>query len=282
MALDGSLDDLLGYMRTSLVAMLLMAWCATAATAAPTLTPGLNEFKVELPADLRKIAGRGKISPITYARVTIAIPPGFDTTSVWPVLVVSATTDRGYNSSRALLRNYAETALASGWIGLAADPAERPTVEQDTVSLRLALNAAALSVLENQWPGGGKAPLAFGGFSGGSKISGWLAAAFASEGRMIIGVYQAGINQNTLVPAATLYDVLNPAFKRIPVFLQAGKDDPVSTPAEHQDVAAELKAAGFKNVRLEYFSGAHDIDPGPLRLALEWFRALAAGPPTTR
>jgi hypothetical protein len=31
-------------------------------------------------------------------------------------------------------------------------------------------------------------------------------------------------------------------------------------------------------VRLEYFAGAHDVDPGPLRLALDWFRELAAVP----
>ena len=263
----------------ALLAVLLTPGWASTACAAPGLTAGaLNEFIVELPADLRKIAGRGTLSPITNARVTIAVPANFDMAPGWPVLVVSATTDRGSNSSRALLRAYAETAVASGWIALAADPAERPTVEQDTVSLRLALNAAALSVLQRQWPGGAKTPLAFGGFSGGSKISGWLTAAFVSEGRTVIGVYQAGINQNSLVPGATLYDVLNPAFKRIPVFLQVGKDDRVATPAEHQDVLAELKAAGFRNVRLEYFAGAHDVDPGPLRLALDWFRELAAVP----
>jgi predicted esterase len=266
-----------------LLALLLTTWCATAAIAAPGLIAGtLNEFSVELPADLRKIAGRGKPSPITNARITIAVPANFEPAQVWPVLVVSTTTDPGYNSSRALLRAYAETAAAAGWMVVAADPAEKPTVEQDTVSLRLALNAAALAVLERQWPGGGKAPLAFGGFSGGSKISGWLAAAFFSEGRTIIGVYQAGINQNSLVPAATLYDVLNASFKRIPVFLQGGLKDRVSTPAEHQDVLAELKAAGFKNVRLEYFAGAHDVDPAPLRLALDWFRELAAVPFTAK
>jgi hypothetical protein len=54
----------------------------------------------------------------------------------------------------------------------------------------------------------------------------------------------------------------------------------VSTPAEHQDVLAELKAAGFRNIRLEYFLGAHDVDPAPLRLALDWFRELAAVPYT--
>ena len=142
--------------------------------------------------------------------------------------------------------------------------------------LTSAIATAALAVPE----GGDKAPLAFGGFSGGAKLSGWLAAAFASEGRVIIGVYLAGINQESLVSAATLFDVLNPGFKRIPVFLQSGLKDHISTPAEHQEVAAELKRAGFKNVRVEYFPGEHDVYPGPLRAALDWFRELATVPAT--
>ena len=266
-----------------LFAVLLTSVIATVALAAPGLTAGaLNEFKVELPTDLRKVAGRGKLSPVTHALVTIAVPANFDPSRDWPVLVVSATTDFGYNSSRQLLRDYAETALKAGWIAMAADPADRADFRQDTVPLRLALNLAALSVLDQQWPRTGRAPIAVGGFSGGSKVSGWVAAAFVSEGRTVIGAYLAGINQESLVSAGKLFDVLNPGFKRIPVFLQSGLKDNISTPAEHRDVAAELKRAGFKNVRVEYFPGEHDVYPGPLRAALDWFRELAALPLTAK
>ena len=236
---------------------------------------GFSEYDVELPTDLRKAAGRGSVSPVAHALVTIAVPANFDATREWPVFVVSATSDPGYQSSRRLLRAYAETALAGGWITIAADPAETVSVEHDDVPLRLALNAAALSVLQRQWPGAAKAPLAFGGFSGGAKYSGWLAAAFASQGRTIVGIYLAGINQDTLVAAAALFQVQNAAFKRTPVFLQVGDKDAVATPADHQGVMATLKRAGFRNVRLEYFPGTHDVDPGPLRGALQWFRDLA-------
>jgi predicted esterase len=256
--------------------MLAALLAVSTAFAAPGLTPGaLNAFTVELPVELRKLAGRGKLSPVKHALVGIAVPAGIDMAHDWPVLVISATSDPQFRSSRRLMGAYAETALAAGWIVVAADPAEEVTVEQDDVPLRLALVKAALAALALQWPGAGKAPLAFGGFSGGAKYSGWLAAAFASEGRDIIGIYLAGINQDTLVAAAEQFHVLDAKFRNVPVFLQSGETDEVSTPADHRAVYADLKRAGFRRVRLEYFPGAHEVDPAPLRAALDGFRATA-------
>jgi predicted esterase len=262
-----------------LLAILLLSGIPTFTLAAQgALTAGFSEYKVELPDDLRKIAGRGRLSPVTHALVTIAAPANVDAVRDWPVLIVSATSDVGSSSSRRLLREYADTALASGWILLAADPGERLTFEQDDLPMRLALNTAALAVLEKQWPGGAKAPLAFAGFSGGSKHSGWLAAAFASQGRRIIGIYLAGVNVNTLIDAAMAFNVVNAGFKRIPVFIQGGNMDRTATPAQHEDIALDLRKAGFKNVRLQFVPGAHDVDPTPLRGALDWFARTAGLP----
>lgn len=262
------------------LAMLAALLVASAALAAPGLVPGgIAEFNVELPAELRQLAGRARVSPVAHALVSIAAPAKIDMAHDWPVLFISATSDPQFNSSRRLLRAYAETALAAGWIVVAADPAEKVTPEQDDVPLRLALSKAAFAALELQWPGAGTAPLAFGGFAGGAKYSGWLAAAYASEGHNVIGIYMAGVNEDTLVSAATQFNVLNTAFKDIPVFLQSGETDEVSTPAEHRAIYADLKRAGWRRVRLDYFQGAHDVDPAPLRNALEWFHALFAYPP---
>jgi predicted esterase len=269
------------FLMIRLLALLPMSAIATAALAAPGLSTGFSEFKVELPESLRKVAGRGKVSPVTHALVTIAVPANFDAARAWPVLIVSATTDPGYNSSRRLLREYAATALASGWIVLAADAAEGSAAQPDEVPLRLALNMAALAALERQWPGADKAPLAFGGFSGGGKLSGWLAAAFVGEGRTVIGLYLAGVNEETLVPAATMFKVLD-TFRRIPVFLQAGEKDEIAKAADHRDLAEGLKQAGFRNVYLEYVPGAHDVDPAPLHTALDWFRDFGKLPPSTK
>lgn len=239
---------------------------------------GLSEFKVELSRELRQIAGRGHLSAVTHALVTVAVPADFDVEHAWPVMVISATSDPQYHSSRRLLGAYADAALAVGWILVAADPAEEVFSERDDVALRYALNTAALAALGLQWPGSGKAPLAFGGFSGGAKYAGWLAAGFASQGRTIIGIYLAGINQDTIVAAAQDFKVLDETYRSIPIFLQSGEKDEIATPADHRGVRDALKRAGFGHIRVEYFPGSHTVDPRPLRVALDWFRELAVPP----
>lgn len=251
----------------------VIAACALAAAA--SAFAAVSEFEVELTPELRRLAGHGELSPATRARVTVAMPDGLGAAADPPVLVVNATSDPGYRSSRRLLAAYAASALAAGWIALAADPVPEVAVGQDDATLRFVLDFAALSALRRQWPRAATAALAFGGFSGGSKYSGWLAAAFAGEGRRVIGVYLAGINRDTIVDAARQFHVLDENFRRTPIFLQSGEKDEVATPADHRAVADELKRAGFRHVRIEHVAGEHDVDAGPLRGALEWFRELA-------
>lgn len=256
---------------------LLAGWMSSCAFAAG-LAPGFNDFSVELPAELRGMAGRGEPSPVTHALITVAVPAAFRAEDELPVLVVSATSDRPWHSSRQLLREYASVALAHGWILIAADTSEPVTVEKDHTSLRVALNIAALAALRQQWPKGDAAPLAFGGFSGGSKYTGWLAAAFASRGRTVIGVYQSGCNENAVLDAARHFDLLYTQFRRIPVFLQSGANDRVATPDDHRRIAAELRSAGFHNVRIASPPGGHEVRSQPLGEALDWFGELAGRP----
>jgi len=261
-----------------LVALFTPLLVASAPLAATGLTPGVSEFKVELPREIRTLAGRGQLSPVTHALVTIAVPENFDAARDWPVLIVNATSIVEARSSRSLLRAYAATALAAGWIVIAADPAEEISAEQDEVPLRYALDKAALGALEALWPGASKAPLAFGGYSGGAKYSGWLAAVFAKEGRNVIGIYLGGINQNTVLAAARQLDLLNETYRRVAVFLQSGETDEIATMADHRRVQDELRRAGFRNVRIEYFPESHTWNPRPLRTALDWFLEVAAQP----
>jgi predicted esterase len=252
------------------------ALCPAPALATNLKPGGLSEFQVELPAELRRLAGRGQPSPVVHALVTIAVPKSFDPARDWPVMVISATSDPQYHSSRALLRAYVDTALGAGWILVAADPEEGVAVDQDEVLLRYALDTAALAVLKLQWPGADTAALSFGGFSGGAKYSGWLAAVFASQGRTIMGLYLAGINEDTVSRAARELGILSDNYRRVPIFLQSGEKDEIATTADHLRVYDDLKRAGFRNVRIEYFAGPHTVDPTPMRTALDWFRELTA------
>src|SRR5271166_5371643 len=102
------------------IALLVLAFASTEPSAAGLTAGGLTEFEVELTPTLRELAGRGQLSPVAHALVTIAVPGNFSPSDDWPVLVVSATSDPKFNSSRQLLGVYAMASLASGWILVAA------------------------------------------------------------------------------------------------------------------------------------------------------------------
>lgn len=240
---------------------------------APALPPGgLAEFRVELPAELRELAGRGgNPSPVRHVLVSVALPPDFDAALEWPVLVVNATSDPGSNSSRQLLQAYREAAAKAGWIAVAADPEPAVSQADDQLTLRFALDLAALLALQPHWKDAGRAPLAFAGFSGGAKYSGYLAALFRRQGARLAGVYMAGVNQNAFGEAARQSGVLDDDLREVPVFLQGGTRDRVATPAQHRAIESDLVRDGFRHVRLEFVPGGHAVDAAPLAEALRWF-----------
>lgn len=255
--------------------LLLAAVVVRAAPAA--LIPGqTTEFEIELPKSLREIAGAGRVHEVTRALVAVGVPADFQPGNIRPILIVNATTDVKYRSSRRLAGFYTESALAAGWVILAVDPLEDIPQTEDTILLRMALVRGAIAALENWWPGAQRWPVALAGFSGGAKISGWLAAIFALEGQIPLGVFQAGINENTLASGEKQFRVRAPDFKRVPVFLLAGDQDEIATPADHRRIERELERAGYKHVQVESFPGPHGVDPRPLRRALDWFREIEA------
>lgn len=233
---------------------------------------------MELPGELRRMAGRGEVSPVTHALVTIALPEGHRADDDRGVLVVSATSDARHQSSRALLRAYAGAANATGWIAIAADPDPPVAPGEDTSTLRFALNEAALAALRNRWRKATSARIAFGGFSGGAKYSGWLAAAFARHGRTVAGIYLAGCNEDTVTEAARHFGVIDAGFRRVGIFLHAGAADTVATAQDQRRILAALERAGFENLRTLTTTGGHEVDPGALGEALEWFAKLEAAP----
>ncbi|WP_374564539.1 hypothetical protein [Ideonella sp.] len=256
----------------------LAAWLATVCPAlaqAQVETAQPLQQRVALSAEWRQAAGRGGVpSKVEQALVTVVLPPGFDAARDWPVLIVNATSDPGYSSSRALLQAYRAAAGDAGWVIVAADPEPAVGQDDDLLQLRYVLGHAALAVLKPLWKGAEQPRIAFAGFSGGAKYAGWLAALFRSRGARVAGVYMAGVNTNALGEAAKQFGGLDEAMRAVPVFLQGGLKDRVATPAQHRGIEDDLRAAGFKRVKLEFVAGGHMVDAAPLRGALEWF----AGP----
>jgi surfactin synthase thioesterase subunit len=253
-----------------------------AATSLVVVPGKTTQFEIVLPENLRRFAGRGKLSAVTTALATVAVPANFDPARAWPMLVISASSDPGYTDSRAWMRGFVAPALAAGWVVFAADAAEVPGVPAaDNNELRLALVLAAQSALAKVWPDSVHWPLAFGGFSGGAKRSGVLAFLSTVEGRTPIGIFLGGCNEPTPVMVLDAYREPLPQFLKIPVFLSSGSRDPVATPEQHEEVARQLAAAGFSALRLETYPGRHNLYQEHVQAALQWFAALHAASPVT-
>jgi predicted esterase len=129
-------------------------------------------------------------------------------------------------------------------------------------------------MLHKEWTQTKSWPVAFAGFSGGSKRSGELGAMLARTGSVkICGFYLSGINVDRLGEAYKTYqpgkDLLN-----VPIWISGGTNDPVATPSDEAAVQASLERTGFTRVRLVRFKGGHQLKQSEVRLALRWFREL--------
>jgi len=99
-------------------------------------------------------------------RAVLTFPPGFDPSRRWPILIVTSTSDF-HRTSPMDVEWYRPAADAEGWMILAADATIKP--KSDSSPWRLAMLAAALEAVRKDWPQTAKWPVAFAGFSGGSK-----------------------------------------------------------------------------------------------------------------
>lgn len=249
---------------------LFVALCTSVAGQAPVLTPGSEiEFEVRLGDEVRRMIGGGRRARVEAATVYVALPDSFEPGRPTPIVLVSASGDRGYNSSIAWAKGLADAARAAGWIVVAADATVAVTPE--TNAFRYGLAQAALDALTTRWPGAARAPLALAGFSGGAKYSGNLGAMFARDGRTPVGLFLGGCNEPTPHAAFYQYRPARTAFRGVPVFLSSGDQDRVATPADHERVARVLRNFGFRHVRLESYDGGHVLHPPHLTEALRWF-----------
>jgi hypothetical protein len=248
--------------------MLLVVGAVACPASLPVTLGGELEFAEPVAEDLRRVAGKGRLSALREVAGYVAVPLDFDPAQSWPIFVISATADPGLNSSREFARKYRAAATGAGWVVLAADPVPRVIPEINEV--RHAAAQAALARVARAWPGAERWPLAFGGFSGGSKYSGYLAALAARGGRMPVGIFLAGCNAATPALGRILY---NPprAFRDVPIFLSSGDADRVSTPDDHRQVRLALTNDGFRHVRLETYPGKHVVYPAHAAAALAWF-----------
>jgi len=237
----------------------------------PVQGGGTVEIRFPVAKSFQDLAAEGGNPRVDIGRAVLMFPLGFDPARPWPILVVTSTSD--FNRTSVMdAAWYRRPAIEEGWVVLASDATIRPRI--DSTQWRLAMLAAALEAVRKDWPQSAKWPLAFAGFSGGSKRSGTLGAMLAKTGSVrICGFFLSGINEDRLGEAYKTYQP-GRGFLEVPVWLSSGSGDTVAPPQSHSLVKASLERTGFKHVRLEQFTGQHQLKMSEVRRALQWFREL--------
>jgi hypothetical protein len=253
--------------------LLALPWTSDGATLAgkPVQGGGMVEIRFPVAKSFQDLAAEGGNPRVDTGRAVLMFPAVFDPSRRWPILVVTSTSD--FNRTNVMdAAWYRRPATEEGWVVLASDATVSPHV--DSTQWRLAMLAAALEAVRKDWPQAAQWPLAFAGFSGGSKRSGTLGAMLARTGAVrICGFFLSGINEDRLGEAYRTYQP-GRNFLEIPVWLSSGSSDPIASPQSHSLVKASLERAGFKRVRLEQFGGGHELKASEVRRALHWFREL--------
>lgn len=239
------------------------------------LRPGsVFTFRVPLSPEAQKFARAEGNPGAGEATVGVCVPSGFSPGKPWPVLVVFTTSDGDFSHVKRM-NAFVRTALARGWVVLAADgPAKPPKIAPEWC---WAMLSTGLNALEKEWPDVKTWSFACGGNSGGAKLSGLMASLMAENGLKISGIFMGGCNADMLSVGFKRYRPPT-AFKKTPVFLSSGDQDRTATPAQVANVAAAMKATGFRNLRLESYSGGHLMDDSQLGAALDWFAAGGTTP----
>jgi hypothetical protein len=232
---------------------------------------GALDFQFPLSNYFQEYAAQGGNPRPTTGRALLFFPKNFDPARAWPILIVNSTTDMDRTSIMDAPW-YRDAAMREGWLVLATDATIRPRA--DSLQWRLSILTAALEIMRKDWPQSAQWPVAFAGLSGGAKRSGILATMLAgNRGLKICGIFLAGINSDRVT--AAYKDYHPPAdFLNTPIWISSGASDRIAPPASEELVYFSLKRTGFKNVRLEQFSGGHTLNKAEIQRALHWFREV--------
>jgi hypothetical protein len=255
-----------------IISLGLLSSSQAATLAGQKVQPG-GKIEIRFPVSkyFQDIAAQAGNPRVDTGRALLTFPPSFDPARTWPILIVTSTSDF-HRTSVMDAEWYRAPATAEGWIALGADATISPRI--DSTQWRLAMLAAALEAIRKEWPQSVRWPVAFAGFSGGSKRSGTLGAMLAKSGSVrICGFFLSGINEDRLSEGYKTYQP-GAGFLEVPVWLSSGDRDTVALPQSHILVKASLERTGFKRVRLEQFNGGHQLKMSEVRRALQWFRQL--------
>lgn len=217
-----------------------------------------------------------KKTPLSILKMAVAIPPNFDPTQPQKVLIPSASTTGSGLSIPEMDAHYTKEALADGWMLMSADsPDGKP--KNDNIAFReemlrvvLASLVAAFPQAKTDWK------IATAGFSGGAGYASHQAVLLTCDNWKVIGM----LLMNGGYSPARWENFMRGSTARahfVPVFISSGEQDGICTPAISKSGIEETKRGGYQRVRTEWWPGQHEVSQEHVRMALEWFDALAAG-----
>jgi len=214
-------------------------------------------FRLE-PEEVETAQKGGRIQP-SFGILTLGIPDGFeffkDQTHA-KILFTSVTGDI-YAPNAYSAGNYFSSTKKTDWFVLTVDADVWPV--RDSVQWRVTLMAAAFRYLNEVFPPVRQAHLAYGGFSGGSKMSLYLALFSVRLGKMPVGLFLGGCNELPFDDAQKLLGIPVDQLEGVPVVLSIGELDKIAEPGQSERLAEKLKKRGIKDVRMLYHPGKHQL-----------------------
>ena len=233
--------------------------------------PGLYHIRFELlPEELEMALAGGKTRP-DYGILTIGVPEknNGQNHSATKVLFTSVTGDV-YAPNAFSAMNYYQSTRKTDWLLMTVDANVWPT--RDSIQWRLTLMAAAMRFLDERSRAlAQRMQLAFGGYSGGSKMALYLAGFCVKLGGSPIGLFLGGCNEAPVGAACRLCDVPIDSLLEVPVVLSIGELDRIARPRQSRLVAKKLKREGFSTVGILSHAGGHQLVPEHVLQALETF-----------
>ena len=235
---------------------------------------GQNEFEISITdsAALKTVKDSyGK--PSTKAKMLLVLPSGFDPAAkVFPLLIVSATTDVGGSSVGSCKANYLPDATNKGFAVTAVDGEfGRPDGQGDSTDFRWALVSAGLGAINKEWPKSKSWSIVTAGVSGEGGYASHQAMMLIQKQAPLIGLLLAVTGWNpTSFPDVLQRTPFGP-LHNLPIFISAGESDSTATKEMTDKVHLDMTRQGFRNVRFEHFSGGHELNRQHLQTALDWF-----------
>jgi predicted esterase len=113
--------------------------------------------------------------------------------------------------------------------------------------------------------------MSVGGFSGGSKISQYMAGLLAEEKLQIKGIYVGGCNQSLYEYAQGDLGIKKSIYRDLKVYMSTGDTDSLVNKEHTKNLEAATKSAGVKLIKNKIFSGGHIFYLDHFNEALDWF-----------